>query len=414
MSTKDVTPEDSGGANDLRARFVRSALEILSEPETPLDLRKVAERAGKSRTAPYLVFGKEREGGGLAALRLAVAAEGTRMLCSRLRRARVRAHDALTAFQGMAEAFLTFASEHPRLYRLMFGPEIGAAARGPHAAKETTAEVSHLVQARLELEALSRGVITGCQEAGLLPPGDTLRTSWITWATLHGLVLLRMDGQMDLAGVEGGMGSLVGLASEAVLGTPTDTIQGVALTLLGAQVSKDTASPGMAEEWKRLTEAPRHSKSVASERSPRLEAGVASRVIGDARALRRAARSGRVFRGARILWIDDHPEWIDWERRTLEELGAHVETCRDTESALAILRDRSFHLILSDIARGDQEDAGVADLPRVREAAGGTPVLFYVGITSEKLGVPSGAWGVTNDPEELLHLAMDILERARG
>ena len=59
----------------LRTLLLNAAFEILEEEETPFELRKVAERAGKSRTAPYLVFGKGKEGG-LRALKLAVAAEG--------------------------------------------------------------------------------------------------------------------------------------------------------------------------------------------------------------------------------------------------------------------------------------------------------------------------------------------------
>ena len=445
MSTtgKGYLPEPDEG-EDLRTRFIRAAMGILAEPETPLDLRKVAERAGKSRTAPYLVFGKEREGGGLAALRLAVAAEGTRMLCARLAEARARAEDALGAFHGMAKVFLTFAQEHPRLYRLMFGPEIGAAAGASHSAEETTNEVGRLLQARGELERLSSSIITESQEAGLIPQGETLRTSWITWATLHGLALLRMDGQLGLAGIEHGMGYMVGLASEAVLGVPTDTMEGVALTLLRAQRKRDRASSPPAEEEGAVVREKPGGRWILSDRGdgpaeerssyffadgvpsreldfppvpdrpedPKPE--LTSRVISDTRALRRAARSSRAFRGARILWIDDHPDWIEWERRTFEQLGAEIQVVEDTQSALARLRSTRFDLIVSDIARGDRNDAGVADLPRVRADSGDTPVVFYVGVTDESFEVPEGAWGLTDRPEELLHLVMDVLGRSRG
>lgn len=416
MSTREDkrSPESEDGP-DLRTRFIRSAIEILAEPETPLDLRKVAERAGKSRTAPYLVFGKERDGGGLAALRLAVAAEGTRMLCARLERARSRAADALAAFHGMAETFLDFASDQPRLYRLMFGPEIGAAAGVSHTAEETANEIAQLLQARAELEGLSLSIIRESHEAGLIPPGETLRVSRITWATLHGLALLRMDGQLGLAGIEHATPAMVDLASEAVLGAPTDTIEGVALTLLKAKASKDAGLPSPPKQreldlWEVPGSIPAlQHRAEAPSRSP-----LTSRSIGGTRALRRAARSSRTFRGAKILWIDDHPEWNEWERRTLEQLGAEIEVHENTESALTRLRENRFDLIVSDIARGDEQDAGVRDLPQVREASQGTPVVFYVGVTDEELGVPEGAWGVTNRPEELLHLVMDVLERSRG
>ncbi len=113
------------GSDDLRTRLVDAALGILEDPDTPLDLRKVAEAAGKSRTAPYLVFGKESEGGGLSALRLAVAAEGADMLARRMEQARASTDDARLALHRVARALFSFATEKERLFRLMFGPEIG-------------------------------------------------------------------------------------------------------------------------------------------------------------------------------------------------------------------------------------------------------------------------------------------------
>ena len=50
-------------AGELKELLLDAALSILAEEDTPLGLRKVAERAGKSRTAPYLVFGQKQDGG---------------------------------------------------------------------------------------------------------------------------------------------------------------------------------------------------------------------------------------------------------------------------------------------------------------------------------------------------------------
>ena len=121
--------EGSGGSEDLRQRLLTAAIDLLKEPETPLDLRKVAERAGKSRTAPYLVFGKESEGGGVIALRIAVAAEGARMMSRVMREAAEISPDPIASFHAVAEAFLLFAETNPRLSRLIFGPEINAIGR---------------------------------------------------------------------------------------------------------------------------------------------------------------------------------------------------------------------------------------------------------------------------------------------
>ncbi len=50
--------ESTSAGSDLRERLIRAAMDILDHPDMPLDLRKVAEAAGKSRTAPYLGQGE--------------------------------------------------------------------------------------------------------------------------------------------------------------------------------------------------------------------------------------------------------------------------------------------------------------------------------------------------------------------
>ena len=42
-----------------------------------------------------------------------------------------------------------------------------------------------------------------------------------------------------------------------------------------------------------------------------------------------------------------------------------------------------------------------------------TAVVFYVGRVDRAAGVPAGSFGITNRPDELLHLVMDALERCR-
>lgn len=42
------------------------------------------------------------------------------------------------------------------------------------------------------------------------------------------------------------------------------------------------------------------------------------------------------------------------------------------------------------------------------------PVVFYVGEVDPKKGTPVYAFGLTNRPDELVHLILDILERTRS
>lgn len=131
----------------------------------------------------------------------------------------------------------------------------------------------------------------------------------------------------------------------------------------------------------------------------------------DTHALRRAQTVGAVMRGARILWIDDHPEGNVLERRTLTDLGATVVAVETTSSAIASLQSDRFDLVLSDIARGESRTEGIDALPQLRAIDGSPPVVYYV--MTVQGGVPRDAFGITASPSELLHLCLDVLERSR-
>jgi CheY-like chemotaxis protein len=128
-------------------------------------------------------------------------------------------------------------------------------------------------------------------------------------------------------------------------------------------------------------------------------------------ALRRAVSHRNLLDAARVLWIDDHPENNSWERRSLEAFGVVFVTVQTTPSALAVLARERFDVIISDIGR-DSGPSGLAALPGLQAAIPRVPVIFYVGDLTP--GTPAGAFGIANDPEELLHLLMDVLARIRS
>lgn len=110
--------------------------------------------------------------------------------------------------------------------------------------------------------------------------------------------------------------------------------------------------------------------------------------------------------------IQTHPKNNAWECGLLRMLRAHVVLVTRTDAALDCLRAESFDLILSDISRDGVDDGGVRALPKIKAVAPATPVVFYVGYMTGSVG-PEGSAGITNDPEELLHLILDRLERLR-
>ncbi len=187
------TPEPRGVAvagdkrakAELRERVIEAARQILREEPLggKLELRKIAERAEVSRTAPYLVFGKEREGGGLTALQAAVGADGFRRLAEAMREA-ADAHreEPERGLRAIAAAYLRFAEANPRLFRLMFGAEVAG-----------KLHLEGLGGARLAALEVLEDAIRLCQNAGVVKPGDPSRFAKTAWATVHGYAIYMLD-----------------------------------------------------------------------------------------------------------------------------------------------------------------------------------------------------------------------------
>ena len=79
-----------------------------------------------------------------------------------------------------------------------------------------------------------------------------------------------------------------------------------------------------------------------------------------------------------------------------------------------MLRNDDYDLILSDMARDDKAMAGLEFLEQCRKESKSIPVIFYIGVLDPTKGVPPQAFGITNRPDELLHLTLDVLERKKS
>jgi AcrR family transcriptional regulator len=167
---------------DLKAALLESAIGILQRQGLEaLTLRAVARAAGVSQAAPYRHFADRR------ALVAAVAEEGFRGL----QKAMLDEMQLLGAsgapragLKQVAVAYVRFGLANPAVYRVMFGPEVAITDDLP-ALRETGRGVLAFVA-----EGIRR-----VQSAGLIGPGDPWLMAVATWATLHGLVMLILDGQ---------------------------------------------------------------------------------------------------------------------------------------------------------------------------------------------------------------------------
>ena len=128
--------------------------------------------------------------------------------------------------------------------------------------------------------------------------------------------------------------------------------------------------------------------------------------------LRRAELVGNVLRGARVLWVDEHPGNNAWERELLRSLGVVIVSVESTRSAVASLRAESFDVMISDIRRDSEPVDGIDGAMQIRDAMPTLPIVFYIQDVTSRL-IPEPASGLTNEPNELLHLVLDRLERTR-
>ncbi|MGM9480684.1 response regulator [Roseateles sp. NT4] len=99
--------------------------------------------------------------------------------------------------------------------------------------------------------------------------------------------------------------------------------------------------------------------------------------------------------GVRVLLVDDHPDVLEVHARLLSERGAQVVTADSGEAALALLREQSFDVLLSDLG---MPGMGGYDLIRhVRQSLGLTAsdlpaaaVTAYVRATDREAALEAG------------------------
>ncbi|TVT51706.1 response regulator [Amycolatopsis rhizosphaerae] len=110
--------------------------------------------------------------------------------------------------------------------------------------------------------------------------------------------------------------------------------------------------------------------------------------------------------GMRVLWIDDHPEEKDWLADQIISRGAQVERVTDMRAAVAALAGLQPTVVISDVRRGRNQQAGFEGLEYLQEhKLYDGPVYFYVGqVTPARISRARelGADGLTSDPPQLL------------
>jgi AcrR family transcriptional regulator len=167
---------------DLRTTLLEVTARIITEEGVEkVTMRALSQQAGVSRAAPYRHF-PDKTG-----LLCAVAADGFKRLQNELRMAAsTGSKDSLSRFETMATAYVDFAMRNPSYYRLMFGREELNKFPTPELRANARAAFSVVVE-----------IIAACQQEGSIISEEQISLPNVVWATIHGLSMLIIDGQIQ-------------------------------------------------------------------------------------------------------------------------------------------------------------------------------------------------------------------------
>ena len=162
-----------------RALLAETARTIRKEGVDGVTLRAVGKRLGVSRTALYRHFADK------PALLAAVAREGFQAFSRDLSQAWTAAGGGRDGFRAMGAAYVKFAITNPSHYRVMFGAFKDLCERDAELAADAQASFQVLLDAVVML-----------QQGGLLRGDPPQTVAQYIWATVHGVAMLAIDGQL--------------------------------------------------------------------------------------------------------------------------------------------------------------------------------------------------------------------------
>lgn len=162
---------------------------------------------------------------------------------------------------------------------------------------------------------------------------------------------------------------------------------------LAVAVSKTEGMPPSVEEFARVAQ------------------GAADRVVGGIMASKQRAGAAESWQN-RILWVDDRPRNNQYERQAFERMGLKFTLALSTQEALDILATERFAAVISDMGRPEGPREGYVLLDAMRGRGDQTPFFIYAGSRSAAHRHETeehGGQGVTNNPEELFDMVLQVL-----
>jgi CheY-like chemotaxis protein len=141
-------------------------------------------------------------------------------------------------------------------------------------------------------------------------------------------------------------------------------------------------------------------------------AGTPARADQRAVAARLEYAAGFLDRG-RLLWVDDNPDNNAPLIAIFEQVGMSVHLALSTDSALTQLAAGRFDLVITDLARHADRQAGFDLAGRLAAQGFRLPVILFTLHFDPRQGVHPGIFAYTTSFDELIHLVIDVMERVR-
>lgn len=186
--TKNL-PKTSYHHGDLRQVLLDEAAAILrTEGLAALSMRKLADKVGVSRTAPYHHFEDKQT------LLCAIGEEGFRRFHHFFHELSLNQSVNRVDFESFIKTYVRFAVDNAEYYNLMFGNELWGA----------TKLTDSLRQEAHEAFQFYVNMVRGWHAAGQTNSAvEPLRFAQVTWSTLHGMSRLLIDGiYVDQAAID--------------------------------------------------------------------------------------------------------------------------------------------------------------------------------------------------------------------
>lgn len=167
---------------DLKNALIKAGVEILAKDGVSgLSLRKVAQRAGVSHSAPYAHFNDKQS------LIAAISTEGFTQLYTELEAAisPYSKNPKKQLIEGV-KAYVRFAEENTDTFKIMFSGVL-----------EKEKDYPSFVEISSKTFKLVVGVVQTCQNARILPKGSTDLMAVSVWGQVHGILSLALEGQIS-------------------------------------------------------------------------------------------------------------------------------------------------------------------------------------------------------------------------